>query len=582
MRLVGVVLAITLALVAAPVPAAAAPGGVAYAPPVDAGVVDPFRPPASPYGPGNRGLDYATAPGTVVRASAGGEVVFAGLVGGSSHVVVLHADGLRTSYSFLATTAVRRGDAVAAGQPVGTTAGALHFGARAGDAYVDPAALFGTGPPRVHLVADDLRRPGSEAEERGRLERTVRSLPGWAARVGAGAVGWARDGAGLARDLAPQAAQARLDELRGWLHYASAFRDPVVLPLVAAAAARRYLAERDGCTPSATAPPPLPGRRLVVLVGGLGSSSGDAAAFGVDTAALGYAPGDRHEFSYAGGDAPYGPTDTQVDIRDSGRRLRDRLERLAREHPGVPIDVVAHSQGGLVARSALAEGLGPSGPDAPAVRTVVTLGTPHHGADLATAARMAQHTDAGEALGRLAAGARLGGIDPASTSVGQMAEHSDFVRELNERPLPEGVRFVSIAARTDWVVPVPRSHLDGAVNVVVDPGGGLLAHDALPASPAARRELALVLAGAAPTCEDFADAFADQLVGTWASQLEDLAGMALNVAGHRLDRGSPSPGLPRPVPPARPGPAGPRTAPERSAGGTGRPGSPPARDGALP
>lgn len=36
-------------------PSAAAEG--AYSPPVDAPIVDPFRPPATAYGPGNRGID---------------------------------------------------------------------------------------------------------------------------------------------------------------------------------------------------------------------------------------------------------------------------------------------------------------------------------------------------------------------------------------------------------------------------------------------------------------------------------------------------------------------------------------------
>jgi murein DD-endopeptidase MepM/ murein hydrolase activator NlpD len=83
---------------------AAAPGDpqpVLYTPPVSAEVMDPFRAPSHPYGPGNRGLKYDTEPAQEVRASADGEVVFAGPVAGSLHVTVLHADGVRTSYSFL-------------------------------------------------------------------------------------------------------------------------------------------------------------------------------------------------------------------------------------------------------------------------------------------------------------------------------------------------------------------------------------------------------------------------------------------------------------------------------------------------
>ena len=74
--------------------AAAEPtGNVVYQPPVDAPVTDVFRPPAQRWSAGNRGVDYGTTEGQVVRAAAPGQVVFAGQVGGSLHVVVLHADG---------------------------------------------------------------------------------------------------------------------------------------------------------------------------------------------------------------------------------------------------------------------------------------------------------------------------------------------------------------------------------------------------------------------------------------------------------------------------------------------------------
>jgi len=126
-----------------------------YQPPVDAPVIDPFRAPPAPWAAGNRGIDYATVPGTRVGAAADGAVVFAGMVGGSLHVVVRHADGIRTSYSFLRTVLVHRGDQVVRGEPVGTAGDRFHFGARIGDVYVDPVLLFGdTGPPRVHLVPD--------------------------------------------------------------------------------------------------------------------------------------------------------------------------------------------------------------------------------------------------------------------------------------------------------------------------------------------------------------------------------------------------------------------------------------------
>src|SRR5438552_4645802 len=176
MRLAALALGVVALLVAGVVRAAPTAAGGGYQPPVAAPVSDPFRPPAQAYGPGNRGLDYATAPGTEVKAAAPGEVVFAGQVGGTLHVVVLHADGVRTSYSFLARIEVHRGDRVDAGRLVGVAGGPVHFGARAGAAYLDPAALFG-GPPGVHLVPERQRRRLPVAEERRALERLLRVVP---------------------------------------------------------------------------------------------------------------------------------------------------------------------------------------------------------------------------------------------------------------------------------------------------------------------------------------------------------------------------------------------------------------------
>lgn len=124
--------------------------------PVDAPVVDRFRPPPQPWLPGNRGIEYATEPGTPVRATGRGLVAFAGPVAGSLHVTVAHPDGIRTSYSFLAAVHVRVGQAVAGGTVVGTAGARLHVGARRGDAYIDPESLWGgDGPPWVRLVPRD-------------------------------------------------------------------------------------------------------------------------------------------------------------------------------------------------------------------------------------------------------------------------------------------------------------------------------------------------------------------------------------------------------------------------------------------
>jgi murein DD-endopeptidase MepM/ murein hydrolase activator NlpD len=120
----------------------ASPGPV-YRPPVDAPVSDPFRQPIGPYGPGNRGLDYATVPGSPVIAIGAGVVVFAGTIANRLYVTVLHPDGLRSSYSYLDAIGVSLGQSIAAGQQIGTASGDVQLGVRRGDQYIDPASLFG-------------------------------------------------------------------------------------------------------------------------------------------------------------------------------------------------------------------------------------------------------------------------------------------------------------------------------------------------------------------------------------------------------------------------------------------------------
>jgi murein DD-endopeptidase MepM/ murein hydrolase activator NlpD len=122
----------------------------AWSKPVTGVVVRSFDPPATRFGPGHVGVDFAAAPGTPVRAAGDGIVVFAARIGSQLHVVVRHDGDLRTSYSFLASIDVVNGQRVDRGAIVGTSGGTgpghaatvVHFGLRLGASYVDPMALF--------------------------------------------------------------------------------------------------------------------------------------------------------------------------------------------------------------------------------------------------------------------------------------------------------------------------------------------------------------------------------------------------------------------------------------------------------
>jgi murein DD-endopeptidase MepM/ murein hydrolase activator NlpD len=123
--------------------------------PVVGPVIRAFDPPDSPYGSGHRGIDIAVPVGTPIAAPADGTVAFAGPVGGSLFLTIDHGGGLESTYSWLSALAVRRGDAVTAGQVVASTGWGhltepvphLHFGVKLDDVYVDPLTYL--SPPSL-------------------------------------------------------------------------------------------------------------------------------------------------------------------------------------------------------------------------------------------------------------------------------------------------------------------------------------------------------------------------------------------------------------------------------------------------
>jgi len=123
------------------------------------------------------------------------------------------------------------------------------------------------------------------------------------------------------------------------------------------------------------------------------------------------------------------------DLRSSAAALERVLIEQA-SHPDFEyVDVVAHSMGGLTATYLLKKL-----DRRRRVRSVITLGTPHHGTPLAR-------------LGVAVFGS-------VSRALFQMVPGSDLVRELLAIDVPEGSRLVSIAGARDWLVPRRCSLLD--------------------------------------------------------------------------------------------------------------------------
>ena len=133
---------------------------------------------SSVYGPGHRGVDFAAAPGTPVRAANDGDRHFAGSVAGTLHVTLAHGTAISARRTrSCSRSRCTRARPVARGDIVGVSGGSdddhaatvLHFGVRVGDRYVDPMLLFRPDDltKLVHLVpAADRRRAAVDAGRR--------------------------------------------------------------------------------------------------------------------------------------------------------------------------------------------------------------------------------------------------------------------------------------------------------------------------------------------------------------------------------------------------------------------------------
>lgn len=421
-------------------------------PPVDAQVTRRFESPRTDWGPGHRGIDYGVAAGTQVRAAAPGTVLFAGSVAGILAVTIGHAGGLETTYSQLAEVSVETGDVVGTGAWIGVAGaahsglgGGLHFGVKLNGAYVDP---------EDHLGPVDASRAIH-------LTRLVYTLPEESL-------------------LAPY-----LPRLPG-----SPFRP---------------------CAPAerlSGAPPPA-NDNLAVVIGGIGSSTRDGSddIFSVP-AHLGYDEHDTYRFSYRGSDGPrlheaYGPEDTWGDIRTYADTLARLLRRIRARHPGRAIDLITHSQGGIVARYLLGRAAVPWDASMPPIENLITFSAPHRGAPLAGAAQDLRSSLAGRIA--LAAGSWLAGngtsrIDLGGVAVEQLAPGSTLMDSLASTDTLFGTRVLALNLPNDPIVPGDRAIFPGKRTITVPPTGWLGGHSAIVRSPFALASAYNFLRGGAEEC----------------------------------------------------------------------------------
>jgi hypothetical protein len=210
----------------------------------------------------------------------------------------------------------------------------------------------------------------------------------------------------------------------------------------------------DGCPLPLESPVPIAATsqatsRVLILVHGLGLHDGHWRHAGHDYGALlartqGYTP-------------LYLRYNTGLHVAANGRALAELLEALQSQWP-LPIEslaIIAHSMGGLVARSACHHAGHVGHAWRPRLRSLVCLGTPHHGAPLERAGLGAQRLLAAlpfagpfASLGRL----RSAGITDLRhgnllhDDAGDGDRFADAVDRRTPVPLPRGVRCHAIAA----------------------------------------------------------------------------------------------------------------------------------------
>lgn len=514
--------------------------------PIDAPVTDEFRNPENQYGSGNRGLEFGASEDKKVFVVDAGVVGFVGVVGSARHVVVHHQGDLRSTYAYLASSVVVRGQRVVAGQELGVAASGFHLTARLGDDYVDPALLL-AGAEVVIQLTDS---PPPQAR--------TGSLVGNSAAGGSVSVGSVSVGSASGGEVAGGTAAWRsLAALEGLTHAGL-----TQLLLSAGAAANEW--HRSDCSSvqggqvldatGQAVPVSVAGEgRILIQVAGLGSQADEASIGLLDAEQLGYSSQDIVGFSYAGGCTPqpfgsvqptagslghdmvlagqaataYASTDTYQSVDISAAYLADLVEQAAMARPGQPIDIAAHSLGGLVTRRAL-EILNERQHSTAAVpgampNVVITIGSPHQGAELAVGAG---------ALADPVPGSLVPALVPdwlASDVLGELATFGPDQLGPAVEP-PDGVTVIAVAGQADLIVPATSALWPGAENVVVSTSSvAASSHSALPAHPDVALEFALALSGAAPRCVGLGDVLSASGAGAATTLVERGANAAIGI-----------------------------------------------------
>ena len=476
-----IVVAVVVGLSVGVVPAfpARAENPVMLIPPVDAAVSRSFVAPEGPYGAGHRGVDYAVPSGTRVRAAASGRIAFAGSVAGDLAITIDHGSGVATTYSQLSSLLVAEGQAVSEGAWIGLSGRShaedgLHLGAKIDGGYVDPMSLMG---PVDVSGAIHLAPLVWSPERLGGLER-------------------------------------------------------LLVPTASAGTAARVCEDRTALQRASVAP----NDNVAVAVAGIASKTEDgidAEIYEHGPQLLGYDEARSYRFSYRGSNGPglhepYRRTDTYSDLRLAAARLRSLMMAVHRRHPEAEVDLIAHSQGGVVARLYLARAAAAWDARLPKVDHFVTFSSPHRGVRAAAeVAELERTTFTGSGALDAASSLSNAGLplpDPRSAAVRQLAPDSGVMEGLAAEDVSFGTRVLTLAIPNDPVVPADRASIPEEMGRVVPwQGGPASGHSAIVRSSYARALAHAFLRDDSPSCATGWDAVGPVAGAAWSALQSGLA-----------------------------------------------------------
>ena len=296
------------------------------------------------------------------------------------------------------------------------------------------------------------------------------------------------------------------------------------------------------------APPPAPNNNIVVVLGGLGSSStvgedgeikGNASMFDTDMRTLGYKPNQIYHYSYKGiekrgGRGPYrihalyDRQDTYKRIEASSQLLADQLQEIHEANPGKKIDLVAHSEGGLVADYFVENFFRRNDPSQGQIDHLITIDSPHGGADLARTHRLFADTAMGRTVHPLVQWplTTLFGAPPSSAPVlGEVQEDSPFIRDLRTHWDPKKVKATTVGSALDEVVTATHTRLQGddhyTTTIPFPHLRPLASHGIAPTAPATKGIIYNALADRRSKCTAFRDEVAQHVTGPAIAGIED-------------------------------------------------------------